>query len=83
MCLKRTHVQYPDGSPVKVGDRIRLSNGDTGDVVACLDSDEFSDDYPREDWKHLRSGVLIRTDRGAVVHLEAPLPRDFLKPEVP
>jgi hypothetical protein len=76
-------MEYPDGSTVKLGDRVRLRNGETGRVVISVDSGEYSADFPKEDWTSLESGILIQTDRGALVHLEVPLPDGFLKHEGP
>lgn len=74
-------MNYSDGSEVRLGDRVRLGNGDTGVVVASPESGEFGEGYSKEAWSSLETGALIRTDRGALVHLEPPLDPGFLMRE--
>ena len=66
-------MRYPDGQAARLGDRVRLWNGADGTVVCSLDTDEFSDEYPREQWDYLRGGVLIRSPQTGLIH--------FLEPE--
>ncbi|MGH7868091.1 MAG: hypothetical protein ACREP9_10860 [Candidatus Dormibacteraceae bacterium] len=74
-----TKVKYADGTEAHLGDRVRVGDADTGVVVASLDNDEFSAECPKSDWEHLETGVVIRTDRGALVHLSTPQPSDVLE----
>jgi len=62
-------MQYQDGSEVRVGDRVQFINGDTGSIVASFDRREFSSQYPENEWGHETTGVLVRTDKGALVHV--------------
>lgn len=71
-------MKYSNGSKIRVGDRVKIGNGDTGVVVACLFSDEYSVGYPRNEWEYLKEGVLLRTDHGALVHLDEMFEDDFL-----
>jgi len=61
-------MRYSRGQEVRIGDRVRLSDGDLGVVVFCIDSDEYSDEYPREDWSYLKSGAMIKTNACGLVH---------------
>jgi hypothetical protein len=65
-------MRYPDGQIARRGDRVRLWNGVEGTVVCSLDSDEFSDEYPREQWTYLRSGVLIQSPQTGLIHYLEP-----------
>ncbi len=65
-------MKYPDGSEARLGDRVRITNGDTGLIVASMDTNEFSSEYPADNYAHLRTGILILTDKGALVRLEEP-----------
>ena len=65
-------MKFPDGSDVRLGDRVKITNGDTGVVVASMDTSEFSREYPAENYAHLKTGILILTDKGALVRLEEP-----------
>ncbi|MEQ1581469.1 MAG: hypothetical protein ABL964_12815 [Steroidobacteraceae bacterium] len=72
---------YPDGTEMRMGDRVRIKNGDTGTIVFSLDTREFSDEYPMKSWDYLESGVMVRTDKGALVHFETSTPRDMVERE--
>jgi len=65
-------MNYPDGTSIRLGDRVKLSNGDTGTIVFSIDTNEYSDEFPKTKWEYLKAGVMVRTDRGALVHLEDP-----------
>jgi hypothetical protein len=61
-------MKYADGFDISLGDRVQVSNGDVGSVVASVDSDEYNPEYPKENWAELKTGILVLTDRGALVH---------------
>ena len=63
-------MKYRDGSAAQIGDRVRIGSADVGVVVASIDDDEYRSDYPKEEWQHLESGLMVLTDRGALVHLD-------------
>lgn len=74
-------MKYPDGTEARLGDRVRITNGDTGMIVASMDTNEFSNEYPAKNYAHLRTGILILTDKGALVRLEEPDHSDLLARE--
>ena len=37
-----------------------------------IDSKEYSSDFDEKDWSYLGEGIVIKTDRGAVVHFKEP-----------
>ena len=63
-------MKYTDGSEARLGDRVRIKNGDTGVIVASVDTDEYSAEFPKEAWGDLKTGVIVRTDKGAVVRFD-------------
>lgn len=63
-------MKYIDGKQVIVGDKVLISGQHKGLVVADMDGDGYSADYPREQWDNLQSGVMIVTDFGGLVHYE-------------
>jgi hypothetical protein len=65
-------MKYPDGTEARLGDRVRITNGDTGVIVASMDTNEFSSEYPAKNYADLKTGILILTDKGALVRLEEP-----------
>jgi hypothetical protein len=50
-------------------------------VVASVDTGEYSVEYPEPEWAHLKTEVLVLTDRGALVRFEEPLPPNPLERE--
>lgn len=71
-------MKYPDGTEARLGDRVRIANGDTGVIVASMDTNEFGNGYSAKDYAHLNTGILILTDKGALVRLEEPDHSDIL-----
>jgi hypothetical protein len=67
-------MKYTDGTVARVGDRVRIWNVETGVIVASMDTGEYSAEYPEAEWGYLKTGVMVRTDRGARVRLEDPEP---------
>jgi hypothetical protein len=59
-----------DGTEVRMGDRVRLYDMDLGTVVCSVDTDEYSEEFPKSWAKTLKNGVLVETDSGALVHME-------------
>ncbi|MFT6634185.1 hypothetical protein [Alcanivorax sp.] len=43
---------------------------ENGIVLADMDGDEYSSEYPREQWGTLGSGVMINTDFDGLVHYD-------------
>ena len=74
-------MKYPDGTEARLGDRVRITNGDTGIIVASMDTNEFSGEYPAKNYADLTTGILILTDKGALVHFEEPDHSDLLTRE--
>jgi hypothetical protein len=63
-------MKYADGTKARLGDRVRITNGDTGTVIASMDTDEYGPEATRDKWAHTGNGILVRTDRGALVQLD-------------
>ncbi len=61
-------MDYRDGQPVLLGDRVDLGSGMTGTVVAVIDRGEFSSRYPADEWGYLSVGALIESPTGGVMH---------------
>jgi len=66
-------LKYADGTVAHVGDRVRIINGDRGVVLASIDTGEYSSEVTKQEWEHLETGIIVRTDAGAIVHFEDPL----------
>lgn len=61
-------MKYSNGEEVKVGDKVRMWEGCFGTVVCSIDTDEYSEEYPKENWAYLQSGVVFETDCVGLVH---------------
>lgn len=61
-------MKYMDGTDIKLGDRVLISGKYHGVVVADIDNGRYSEEYPKEQWGYLGSGVMIYTDFGGLVH---------------
>ena len=61
-------MTYPDGQQIRVGDKVKLWNGCYGLVVVSIDTDEYSTEYPKEEWSYLKAGILIDSDQAGLIH---------------
>jgi hypothetical protein len=62
-------MEYPDGTLVRLGDRVRLLNGQAGQIVVSVDTNEYAEDFPPSDWTDLKEGVLVKADNGALISI--------------
>jgi hypothetical protein len=65
-------MKYSDSKEVKVGDKVKLWDGCYGIVVCSIDTDEYTADYPNEEWEYLKIGVMIDSDKAGLVHYPKP-----------
>lgn len=61
-------MKYTCGAEVRVGDKVKLWDCCFGTVVASIDLNEYSHQFPENEWAYLKSGVLINSDKGGVIH---------------
>ena len=47
--------------------------GDKGVIIASMDTGEFKDEASKLDWEYLATGIMVRTDAGALVRFGEPL----------
>lgn len=63
---------YRDGELVRLGDQVRVHET-KGVVVLSLDTDEYTDEFKREEWSELlERGVMIRFEKWGLVHYIEP-----------
>lgn len=67
-------MQYPDGQQVRLGDSVQCWAGCTGVVVASMDTDEYPSEHSKAQWRYLKSGVMIQTDKAGLIHYTKPEP---------
>ena len=65
-------MKYLSGEEVRLGDKVKLWEGCFGVVVFSIDTDEYSAEFPKEDWSYLRSGIMFETDCVGLVHYTEP-----------
>jgi hypothetical protein len=63
-------MNYADGQEVRLGDRVEMYEDDWGIVVCSLDTDEYSEDYPKESTEFLERGVMIKFPKLGLIHIE-------------
>lgn len=63
---------YPSGEEAHIGDKVRLGESERGVVVCSLDTNEFSQKYPRWEWLELKRGILVEFANLGLVHYVEP-----------
>jgi hypothetical protein len=63
-----------DGKPVRVGDRLKTSDGVCGVVVCSFDTEEYSEHFPASEWSYLGKGILLDSPQAGLVHYPDPPP---------
>lgn len=59
---------YSDGNEARLGDDIEIDTRYRGLVVANIDGEQFTSDYPKEQWAYLGKGIMVVTDFAGLVH---------------
>jgi len=57
------------GRLIRRGDRVTIGTRLEGIVVFSIDTDEFSEEFPKADWDYLGHGIMVQTDAAGLVHL--------------
>jgi hypothetical protein len=63
-------MRYPDGQSICLGDKVSIGEDSEGTVVCSIDTNEYSDEYPKAEWGYLNRGVLIRFPLRGLIHYE-------------
>jgi len=61
-------MRYHDGQPIHVGDVVTIDIRHQGTVVGCIEDGIYLHPHTKEQWTHLRQGILIDTSFGGLVH---------------
>jgi len=61
-------MRYVSGQDVLPGDIVQIDTNYRGTVVACISEGKYLPPHRPEQWGYLKSGVLIDTDFGGLVH---------------
>ena len=65
-------MKYLDGQDIRVGDKLQVWEGCQGIVVAVIEDNAYSKNYPENEWSYLKTGVLIDTDVAGLIHFITP-----------
>jgi hypothetical protein len=63
-------MKYPDGQSIRLGDKVGVGEDSGGIVVCVIDTNEYSEEYPKAEWAYLNRGVLINFPLYGLVHYE-------------
>jgi hypothetical protein len=62
-------MRYSTGEEVRLWDRVETWTGNPGFVVCSVDTNEYSERFPPEQWSYLKSGVMLDTEQSGLLHL--------------
>lgn len=63
-------MKYNSGEVAHIGDEVLIANDDLGIVVFSVDTDEYSEKYPKSEWAYLKKGIMIKSKKMGLVHFE-------------
>lgn len=61
-------MNYHTGELIELGDSIELSSDITGIIVGIIEESKFSNQYPKEEWDYLGSGLLVLSNQAGLIH---------------
>jgi len=61
-------VRYASGQEVLPGDTVRIDTRYRGTVVGCIAESKSLPPHTADEWAFLKTGVMIDTDFGGLVH---------------
>ncbi len=66
--MKKKHdINYLSGEKILVGDIVKCGDC-TGKIVFVISSDQYCNEYPKENWSYLNEGFGIDTEKYGLVH---------------
>ena len=63
-------LKYLDGQEIRLGDTVRMDGGGEGVVVFSIDTDEYTDEFPKAHWEYLTRGVMIDFPKYGLIHFD-------------
>ena len=70
-------MKYSDGTEIRLGDIVldnQFSLGGQGAVVFSIDTDQYSEPYPKEKWEYLGKGIMVKFQDGGEIYYEGSEP---------
>jgi hypothetical protein len=65
-------MNYASGELARLWDRVEVWTGNRAIVVFSIDTDEFSEDFPKAGWVYLGRGVMLESQQAGLIHYEEP-----------
>jgi hypothetical protein len=65
-------MKYIDGKIAMIGDHVLLGNGWTGVVVCDIDSSVGTIEFPIEEWRYLKKGIMVRSEQAGLIYFAEP-----------
>ena len=56
-----------------MGDKVKYGEDEGGIVVSSMDTDEYSEEHPKEQWGYLKEGVMIEFPTMGLIHFVEPV----------
>ncbi len=69
--MNKKKLHYPTGEEIKVGDIVQYGNSQ-GKIVFIVNTDRYSEKYPKEEWVYLKEGFGVETERYGLIHDSIP-----------
>jgi len=63
-------MKYPNGTDIRLGDEVQLSNGETATVMFSIDTNEYTDEFKKSEWEYLKKGIMVKTKDGSLIQYE-------------
>ena len=63
-------MKYSNGKSLKLEDEVTLDKKYTGVIKAIIEEGLFSEEHTEEAWSYLKTGIIIDTDFGGIVHYQ-------------
>jgi hypothetical protein len=63
-------MKYSDGTEAHVGDTVKFSDGTYGMVMCVMDTNEYTSEFPCEEWSYLQRGAMIKSESMGLIHYE-------------
>jgi hypothetical protein len=60
-------MKYLTGDEVQIGDQV-VADKSNGIVVCVIDTGQYSDTHPSDQWSYLNTGAMVETDEMGLVH---------------
>ena len=69
-------MKYADGTEVKLGDRVKLGEDESGIVVCSIDTSQYADGFPERQWAYAELACVRSPNSFAATHTRRSLWRN-------